>query len=56
MTRYFDNLKELLFIVFRFNNDTEVGLKKFVFLVIYTDVLHDEIINDIRDCSERSGP
>ena len=56
VTRYFDNIKELLFIVCRFNNDTEVGLKKFVFLVIYTDVLHDEIINDIRDCSERSGP
>ena len=33
-----------------------LDFKKFMFLVIYTDILHDEIINDIRDCSERSGP
>lgn len=36
VTRYFDNIKELLFIVFRFNNDIEVGfLKIYVFSDIY---------------------
>ena len=35
MTRYYDNIKELLLIVFRFNNGIEVGLKN---LCVFSDI------------------
>lgn len=41
----FANIKELVFMVFRFNNGIEVRLKVFLFLVINTEIFRDKMIS-----------